>query len=206
MLFAVLLGFGMFSAGLNKAFVWIDFDLSTSGVLSWFYPNRLTFEREFLLASRLGGIPRWLFEVADYAAPLLELGAIVALLSSRRVWLGWLLAATVFHVLNVLVLNINFVGYAVLYTCFADLSRLGELLKRWGMLLIGVAAAMTGWHLLTRVLWNGAAVVFAPGPTESYVAGLYAAVPIGVVVALGFGRELAACWRNQSAFLNRGST
>ena len=205
MLFAVLLAFGMFSAGLPKALTWIDFDLDTSGVLSWYYPNRFSLARELLLAPELGSAPAWLTEAADYAAPLLEVGAFAALLIARRTWLSWLLAATVFHVLNVLVLNINFVSYAVLYTCFADLSRFGPFCQRWARALAGLTIAMAAWHVFTRILWYGAPVLFAPGPLEAEVAGLYAALPIGAAVALLFARELSRGRRDRSGQLEHGS-
>ncbi len=191
-LFAVLLAFGMLTAGLPKAMVWIDFDLETSGILSWYYPQLATLDRQRLLAPYVGALPALLREGGDYLGPLLELSAFAALLHSRRAWLGWLLLASVFHLINVLLLNINFISYAVLYCCFANLEALGPFVRRWLPGFIAAAAIMASWHLLTRALWVGGPVVFAAGPAESEVAGLWSSLPVFAFVVVLLGSNLAA--------------
>jgi hypothetical protein len=116
-LFAVLLAFGMFSGGFPKALAWIDFDLDTSGVLSWYFPQAIALDRGLFLAPHVSAFPAVLLEAADYLGALLEVSAFAALLHSRRLWLVWLVFVSVFHLLNVLLLNINFSSYAVLYCC-----------------------------------------------------------------------------------------
>jgi hypothetical protein len=189
-LFAVLLAFGMFSAGLPKALSWIDFDLDTSGVLSWYYPQRVAFTRELLLAPYLGSLPALVLEIGDYLAALLEVAAFAALLHSRRLWLWWLLLASFFHLLNVLTLNINFMSYAVLYCCFANLTTLGPTIQRWLSVLVGAAGVMTAWHLLTRSLWVGSPVLFVAGPIDAELVSLWAALPTCVAVILLIGTSL----------------
>lgn len=49
--FAIFLVFAFFTAGFEKALKWIDFDLSTSGVSSWFYSGYFTLDRNRLLAN-----------------------------------------------------------------------------------------------------------------------------------------------------------
>lgn len=46
----IMICFGFFSAGFPKLIYWIDFDLKTSGILSWYYRSYYTLDRTFLLA------------------------------------------------------------------------------------------------------------------------------------------------------------
>ena len=46
----VLIAFGMFTAGFEKALHWVNFDLSRNGFLSWFYRGYYTLDRKLLLA------------------------------------------------------------------------------------------------------------------------------------------------------------
>src|SRR5262249_35858758 len=117
-LFAVLLAFGMVTAGLDKARSWIDFNLGTSGFLSWFYPQYYDLGRHLLLANWVPRIPIWLLEVADYLAPALELSGFAFLLYSRRAWCFWLFLACGFHLANALLLNIAFTQQALSYLIF----------------------------------------------------------------------------------------
>ena len=118
---AVVLCFGMFTAGLEKAIHWVDFDLNTGGFLSWFYKGYYTQGRDRFLAPLILQLPPQIFEVADYLAVVFELSPLLALLSDRKWWLCWLLVACTFHLANTLLLNINFIAHAPVYLTFVSL-------------------------------------------------------------------------------------
>ena len=129
-LFSVLLAFGFITAGLAKAIVWVDFDFSTNGFLSWFYRGYYDLNRTDLLAPIILYLPTWIFEFFDYAAVVFELSAFIALLSSRQGWLVWLLIACLFHLSNTLLLNIPFINYFLVYLVFVDFSLLLDWINR----------------------------------------------------------------------------
>jgi hypothetical protein len=64
----LFIAFGMFTAGLEKALHWINFDFSTSGFLSWFYPGYFTLDRKLLLAPAVLKVPPYLFKILDFLA------------------------------------------------------------------------------------------------------------------------------------------
>lgn len=107
-LLAILLCWGMFTAGLPKLAYWVDFDLDTSGFLSWFNAAYFNQGKSIPLADLVLALPPWVLEGMDYAATAFELLAFPALLLGRRSWLGWLTVAVVFHAANVLLLAIDF--------------------------------------------------------------------------------------------------
>ena len=119
---AVVLCFGMFTAGWEKALNWFDFNLETGGFMSWFYKGYFTQGRDDFLAPLILKIPPKLFELADYSAVIFELIPIFALLAGRKWWLVWLSIACVFHLANTLLLNINFISHAPVYLTFASLN------------------------------------------------------------------------------------
>ena len=118
---AVVLCFGMFTAGLEKAINWVDFDLNTGGFLSWFYKGYYTQGRDRFLAPLILQLPPQMFEIADYLAVVFELSPLLALLSDRKWWLCWLMVACTFHLANTLLLNINFIAHAPVYLTFVSL-------------------------------------------------------------------------------------
>ena len=123
-LLAIFVSFAFFTAGYGKAMVWIDFDATKSGFLSWLYPNYFVLGRKHLLASAAMGVrPLWLWEIADVSAVIFELGFFFALFR-RRLWFAWLALASVFHLLNTLILNISFLPHAIVYTCFVPWTEL----------------------------------------------------------------------------------
>ena len=63
---AVLLCFGMFTAGFEKALYWIDFNLEKGGFLHWFYSGYFNLERQYLLAPFVLKVPPKIFEIFDY--------------------------------------------------------------------------------------------------------------------------------------------
>jgi len=120
----ILIAFGMFTAGFGKALHWINFDLSRSGFLSWFYSGYYTLDRTLLLAPVVLKVPPQLVKIADYAAVLFELSAFFFLLAGRIGWRVWLLVAVGFHLTNALLLNIPFHIQVLAYLPFVALARL----------------------------------------------------------------------------------
>lgn len=201
-LFAVLLTFGMLTAGLPKVVDWLDFDATTSGFLRWYYPNRDALGRTYLLAGLVPRAPLFLLEIGDYSAIILELCGFVALLSSARWFRIWLATATLFHVLNDLTLNITFLGQFLTYTAFVNWrmsaprgSALFSALTRPPALVgVGaVAGAAALYHLVTRWLGGGTGIVFAPGGKTADIVALYVAFPIGVAVLALLVRDALNC-------------
>src|SRR6266478_919314 len=62
----VLIAFAMFTAGFDKALHWINFDLSTSGFLSWFYSGYYTLDRKLLLAPFVLKVPPQSIKILDF--------------------------------------------------------------------------------------------------------------------------------------------
>ncbi len=119
---AVLLCFGMFTAGAEKAIHWIDFDLEAGGFLNWFYPGFFSLDRKYLLAPLVLLVPPQTFEIFDYFAVIFELSPIIALLAGRKWWQLWLFVAATFHLGNTLLLNIPFIEHALVYLSFIPVS------------------------------------------------------------------------------------
>ncbi len=115
---AVCLCAGMFTAGFGKGITWVDFDLGTSGFLSWFYASYFSMGRQALLADMLFSVPPALFEAADYTAVLFELSPFAFLLAGAVAWRAWVVAACLFHLANTLTLNIPFHAHVVVYGAF----------------------------------------------------------------------------------------
>ena len=119
----VLVAFGMFTAGFEKALHWINFDLSTGGFLSWFYGLYYILDRRLLLAPLVFRVPPQLFKILDYAAVAFELSPFFFLLAGRTAWRVWLLVAICFHLANALLLNIPFYGQVLVYLPFVAFAR-----------------------------------------------------------------------------------
>lgn len=112
---AIFVVFGFFTAGLEKAFVWVDFDIYSSGFLSWFYASYYSIGRTELLAPMVLHFPWWLTEIMDYTAVLFELSGIIFLLINRKIWYTYLFIACIFHLLNTLFLNIGFEIHIIIF-------------------------------------------------------------------------------------------
>ena len=126
-LLIILIAFGFFTSGYGKAFSWIDFDLTTSGFLAWFYDGYFTLGRNQLLAPLVLKIHApLLWELLDISAVVFELGFLVAMWT-RRSWYAWLTIACFFHLANCLLLNISFTANAVAYMAFVPWSQLSIL-------------------------------------------------------------------------------
>lgn len=118
-LLAVLLSFGMFTAGIQKMIYWVDFDTSTNGFLSWYVNGYYNYGRTHMLADYVLGWPLWIYELADYAAVFLELTPFIVLMIGKKwLWKMWLLIVAIFHVANLLFLNISFEYHTVIYLLY----------------------------------------------------------------------------------------
>lgn len=181
-IFATVLAFGLLTSAIPKARVWVDFDLSTSGVLSWYYPNRFSLGRDQFLASLVPGTPRLLLEITDYVAVLVELTAFAFLLLGRRAWLGYLAVLTAFHLANVLLLNIPFSGQVVTYVAFAGLMLPATIDARKPVLIgAAVAIAAGAWHVARRLAGGGALTVLAGDRPAQFDYLLYVSMGVCVV-------------------------
>ena len=56
-LFATLICYGRFSAGIIKLFFWVDFDLTISGFLTWYYSNYYNLNYHLLLLPYAKNLP-----------------------------------------------------------------------------------------------------------------------------------------------------
>lgn len=203
-LLGVALAVGMITAGVPKSLAWIDFDLTQSGFLSWYFPNRYSLGRDKLLASYVPHLPVLLYELGDYFAVFLELMGIAALLISRRVWLLWLAVVTTFHLLNSLLLNIPFNGQVLTYVTFIDFaarSHGSSAVNRKLFSLGAIVVALLGLaHVVIRARGLGTGVLYAQDMSSSQAAALYASLPVCVVaIALLASESLRAGQRHTSA-------
>lgn len=126
---AVLLCFGMFTAGYEKALNWIDFNLEQGGFINWFYGGFFNLERRFLLAPYVLQVPAQFFEVFDYFAVVFELSPFLALLAGKKWWRLWLFVACIFHLGNTLLLNIPFFSHAPVYLIFIPIASLTKTVR-----------------------------------------------------------------------------
>ncbi len=119
---ALVIGFGYFSAGFEKAPIWFDLNTATHGARSWlirgfFQTGRVEYLADFFL--RLDN--RWFWEVVDLLALALELGFLLAVVHVRA-FRAFVLIAVGFHLANYLMLNIDFSGLYVVYLLFIPSS------------------------------------------------------------------------------------
>jgi hypothetical protein len=198
-LLAVCIAFAMFSAGFEKAIFWVDLDLQTGGFLSWFYTGYFDLDRRHLLAPVVLTLPPSLFELADYAAVVFELGALPALLIGPLAWRLWLLGACLFHLTSTLLLNISFDAHFLPLIAFVDFSRLQATLQKLGRGQLarwpGVAAVMAIG--VVHLLANGQEQLLLLGtdPGNRTGAALYLATVLWVVATAFMARTLLDCRR-----------
>lgn len=115
---ALCICFGFFSAGLPKLTRWIDFDLNSSGFLFWYYPAYFLEKNQMFLAPYVNQIPSIVLECMDYVAALFEVSGFFFLLKGKRTWILFLTTACVFHLANLLLLNIDFTMNLLTYGFF----------------------------------------------------------------------------------------
>ncbi len=128
--FGVCIAFGMFSAGFAKFIWWLDFDLTSSGFLSWYYPNYYMYCKQDLLASWIPAIPQASIEIAEYMVVFLEISGMIWIVVSERTWKYWLFGLCIFHLATHLTLNIAFTGHVIVYGIFL-LSPIGRVKLSW---------------------------------------------------------------------------
>jgi hypothetical protein len=222
----VLIAFGMFSAGFEKALHWINFDLSSSGFLSWFYPLYYTLGRTFLLAPVVLKVPPQFFKVCDFVAVALELSPFFFLLAGRVPWRFWLLTATVFHIANALLLNISFYLEVLVYLPFVALghyigkTRIGDgatmPLFPFRIPLIACPIILGMAHTVQRLGGGGAQFLFIAGSSDLSPLVLYVSLALlilgaGVIAAdlithlYGVRINRAQSRRDVLDFADRGS-
>jgi hypothetical protein len=166
----ILIAFGMFTAGFGKALRWINFDLSSSGFLSWFYPGYFLLDRKPLLAPLVFSAPPQLLKILDYAAVAFELSPFFFLLAGRAAWRVWLLIATCFHLANALVLNIPFLHQVLVYLPFVAFARsfgkvsagltANNAVGWWRILVISSAIILGAAHTAQRLRGEGSSFLF----------------------------------------------
>lgn len=189
---AVVLAFGFLTAGLPKLAHWVDGDTGTSGFLSWYYEGLFDFRRHDLIAAWVPHIPLPLLEAADVLAVALELAGFVALLSGRIPWRLFLMFVAVLHLVNVLVLNIEFTAQAITYLAYVDLTiRRPRTAPLWAKRVgLGAIAVVVAWHVQARINDEGSPVAFVIGHHNQVDAGLWLGLVIGVGVIVMLGREV----------------
>ncbi len=195
-LLAVCFGFAMTSVGLQKGANWLDFDLNTSGFLSWFVQGYFEYNRRALLAPHVLEVPPIALELVDYAAVLFESSALFMLLRSGVAWRFWLVCATFFHLMNTLTLNIPFLDNLLTYLVFVDFSAAQRTLSRWGERAYLRRAAILGigclplLHLALRAVGNGSAFMFVVDKRQDHQTVMYAALTCWSVALLVTSLEL----------------
>jgi hypothetical protein len=152
-LFATAVAFGFLTAGLPKLFGWVDGNLETSGVLRWLYNGRESLGRDQFFGGAVSGAPALLLESADYTTALLEIAGFAALLWSYRSWRVFLAIVTLFHLANILILNISFGAQVVTYLAFVNLCFLRPAMQRTWLKISAVTLAVlaAAWHIVARI-------------------------------------------------------
>ncbi|UKN00338.1 hypothetical protein K6119_11390 [Paracrocinitomix mangrovi] len=118
-LLAIFIAFGMFTAGIQKATNWIDFDMQKSGFLAWFNSGYYNQNRTLFLASMIPKLPMVVIELMDYFTVIFELAPFpILLFGSKKLWKMWLITACLFHIGVILFLNITFVPHILVYLPF----------------------------------------------------------------------------------------
>ena len=130
-LFSILICFGMFTAGLEKAIVWIDFDTTFNGLVNWSLIGIFEYYRLDFFAPYVPHFPPVLLEFFDYTAVFFELSPLLFLPYSRKGWKLWLLMACTFHLANILLLNIPFQAHFIVYLAFVDFTWLYHKLRHY---------------------------------------------------------------------------
>jgi len=153
---ALFIVFAFFTAGLAKAKNWIDFDMSTSGFLSWFFRGFYTLGRNELLAPLVLELPFWLMEIMDYLAVIFEITGFLFLIHSRKAWYYYIFIACLFHLFNTLFLNISFKPHILIF----GIWFFTPFLKRYKILFLIVPVVfyfkdltfgLIGWLLISIV-------------------------------------------------------
>jgi hypothetical protein len=198
----VLIAFAMFTAGFDKALHWINFDLSTSGFLCWFYSGYYTLDRKLLLAPFVLKVPPQSIKILDFAAVAFELSPFFFLLAGRAGWRAWILIATCFHLANALLLNIPFHIHVLVYLPFVALARFFGRASAGG----SVTTAVLSWrvpviifaiilglaHTAQRLKGGGSSFLFVEGDSVVRLA-VYVSLVLLALCALLIALDLTTC-------------
>ncbi|MBN7799497.1 HTTM domain-containing protein [Algoriphagus aestuariicola] len=140
---ASILVFGMFAAGMPKLTSdWLSLD--TQAVRARFISDYFISERQELLAPLFLEIESvFIWELFDYVGVLFELAFLLLLFKKR--FLSWyIVLALFFHIMNLLIMNINFSGNLPIYLLFLPYDYIFEkkinlkwTYPNWLMILIG---------------------------------------------------------------------
>ena len=129
---ALCICFGFFTAGLPKLFGWIDFDLETSGVRSWLNTTYYINNKQEYLSGYFIDLNNSLFwEIIDYTAVIFEVSFLAACFTTRRIFRSYLCLAVIFHFINLLMLNISFSSFIIIYAAFFDWHYYSEKINRY---------------------------------------------------------------------------
>jgi hypothetical protein len=198
----VLIAFAMFTAGFDKALHWINFDLSTSGFLCWFYSGYYTLDRKLLLAPFVLKVPPQSIKILDFAAVAFELSPFFFLFAGRAGWRAWILIATCFHLANALLLNIPFHIHVLVYLPFVALARFFGRASAGG----SVTTAVLSWrvpviifaiilglaHKAQRLKGGGSSFLFVEGDSVVRLA-VYVSLVLLALCALLIALDLTTC-------------
>lgn len=194
-LFGVLLCFGMFTAGFEKALYWVDFDLQFNGFLGWSQNSIFKDYKYHLLAPYVKYFPSLFLELFDYIAVCFELSPLLFLLHARRSWKIWLLMACIFHLINALLLNVPYPRHIIVYLVFIDFRWLYQKLKHSLRLFYVkyIAASIVIIIISVRCIQltsgkNMTAVYF--DPDEAILLGLYLSIVAWCVAIMLFIRDI----------------
>lgn len=155
--FAIAIAFGIFSSGFPKAVMWIDFDFTTTGIFRWYYNGYYTLGRTDLLAPFFDEVPLEVAEIFDYMIPIFEASGFFFLLKSRKHWRLWLWLLSIFHLSNVLVLNIPFTCHIMVYGLFLLPFFFEKYLsnsRKYLWVLFALAISLAVNHLLGRWIYS----------------------------------------------------
>jgi hypothetical protein len=196
----VLIGFGFFTAGFEKALRWVNLDFSTGGFLSWFYPGYYLLDRKFLLAPLVFRVPAQSFKILDYTAVAFELSPFLFLLAGRTAWRVWLLVATCFHLANALLLNIPFYIHVLVYLPFITFppgfrklnldTRATNTVFSWRVPVITGVAILGAILTVQRLAGGGSQFLFIEGASVETIS-LYVSLALLSFCALMIAFDLA---------------
>jgi hypothetical protein len=191
---SVIICFGMFTAGFEKLLRWVDFDLSTSGFLSWFYSGYFSLGQTFILADLVFIFPPLINEILDYSAVVFELSPFFFLLAGACFWKAWLLVACIFHFTNTCLLNITFDTHLVVYCSFFLYPLLQE--KRYSKFCLQkkflspvcILSTLFGiYHLSQRLIGKCTSYLFIPHYSADRQSVLYVSLFLWIsMFVLGF--------------------
>lgn len=127
--FALLITFGFFAAGIHKIIGgWWKWDVDATRY--WLYRYYYGFGRTQYLSGYLIGIDNHFFwKIQDYLVIVFEVGFLFSAFN-RRVFRYFLATALIFHCMVLLMFNITFSGNIIAYLAFVDWGRIRSSLKK----------------------------------------------------------------------------